>query len=77
MLISVTSIPTPTRHPPQINILVSQYIIPATAGLDIPSLICATFFPVSAIQPAMVCIKVAIASKNILQTEMNTFDCII
>ena len=42
------SIPTPTRHPPQISILISQYIIPAMTGLDIPSLICATFFPISA-----------------------------
>lgn len=29
------SIPAPTRQPPQTNILISQYIIPATTGLDI------------------------------------------
>ncbi len=45
--INATSIPAPTRHPPQTSILISQYIILATTGLDIPSLICATFFPVS------------------------------
>ena len=71
------SIPTPTRQPPQTNILISQYPIPATTGLDIPSLICATFFTVSTIQPAMVCIKVAIVSKNLPQSEINTFDRII
>ena len=71
------NIPAPTRHPPQINILISQYIIPAMTGLDIPLLICATFFPISAIQPAIVCVKVPIASKNIPQSETNTFDCII
>ena len=65
------NIPAPTRHPPQISILISQYIIPAMTGLDIPSLICATFFPVSTIQPAMVCIKVAIVSKNLPQSEME------
>ena len=75
--INATSIPAPTRHPPQINILISQYIIPSMTGLDISSLICATFFPVSTIQPAIVCIKVAIISKNLPQSEINTFDCII
>ena len=30
------SIPAPTRQPPQISILISQYIISATTGLDIP-----------------------------------------
>ena len=54
------SISAPTRQPPQINILISQYIILATTGLYIPLLICATFFPVSMIHPAMVCTKVAI-----------------
>lgn len=38
------NIPAPTRQPPQINILISQYTIPATTGLDIPLLICAMFF---------------------------------
>ena len=42
--INATSIPAPTKHPPQISILISQYTIPATTGLDIPLLICATFF---------------------------------
>ena len=65
--INATSIPAPTRHPPQISILISQYTIPATTGLDIPLLICAMFFPVSIIHPAMVCIKVAIVSKNTTQ----------
>ena len=71
------SIPAPTRHPPQTSILISQYTIPAMTGLDILSLICATFFPVSTIQPAMVCIKVAIVSKNLPQSEINSFDRII
>ena len=71
------SIPAPIRQPPQTNILISQYPIPATTGLDIPSLICATFFPVSTIQLAMVCIKVAIVSKNTTQSEINIFDRII
>ena len=75
--INATSIPAPTRHPPKISILISQYIIPAMTGLDISSLICATFFPVSTIQPAMVRIKVAIVSNNLPQSEMNTFDRII
>ena len=75
--INATSIPAPTRHPPQINILISQYIILSMTGLDIPLLICATFFPISAIQPAIVCVKVPIAPKNILQSEINTFDRII
>ena len=44
---NATSIPAPTIHPPQTSILISQYIIPAMTGLDIPSLICAMFFPVS------------------------------
>ena len=35
------------------------------------------FFPVSTTQPAIVCVKVPIASKNILQSEINTFDRII
>ena len=35
--------------------------------MDIPLLICAMFFPVSIIHPAMVCIKVAIVSKNTTQ----------
>ena len=65
--INATSIPAPTKHPPQISILISQYTIPATTGLDIPLLICAMFFPVSIIHPAMVCIKVAIVSKNTTQ----------
>ena len=75
--INATSIPAPTKHPPQISILISQYTIPATTGLDIPLLICATVFPIITTQPAMVCIKVAIVSKNSPQSEMNTFDCII
>ena len=70
-------IPAPTRHPPQTSILISQYIIPATTGLDIPLLICATFFPISTTLPATFCIKVPIASKYLPQSEMNTFDCII
>ena len=65
--INATSIPAPTRHPPQINILISQYIIPATTGLDIPLLICAMFFVAGIIHPAMVCTKVAIVSKNTTQ----------
>ena len=64
-------------HPPQTSILINQYIISATTGLDIPLLICATVFPIITTQPAMVCIKVAIVSKNSPQSEMNTFDCII
>ena len=75
--INTTSIPAPTRHPPQINILISQYIISAMTGLDIPLLTCATFFPTSIVNPAMFCIKVAIVSKNTIQSEMNTFDRII
>ena len=75
--INATSIPAPTKHPPQISILISQYTIPATTGLDIPLLICAMFFPVSIIHPAMVCIKVAIVSKNTTQSEINIFDRII
>ena len=71
------NIPAPTRQPPQINILISQYIIPATTGLDIPLLICAMFFPVSTTQPAIVCVKVTIVSKNLPQSEINTFDRII
>ncbi len=71
------SIPAPTRHPPQISILISQYIIPATTGLDIPLLICAMFFAAGIIHPAMICTKVAIISKNTTQSEMNTFDRII
>ena len=71
------SIPAPTSHPPQTSILINQYIISATTGLDIPLLICATVFPIITTQPAMVCIKVAIVSKNSPQSEMNTFDCII
>jgi len=75
--INATSIPAPTRHPPQINILISQYIILSMTGLDIPLLICATFFPISAIQPAIVCVKVSIVSKNTTQSEINIFDRII
>ena len=71
------SIPTPTRHPPEISILIIQYIIPATTGLDIPLLICAMFFPFSIVNPAMFCIKVAIVSKNTTQSEINIFDRII
>ena len=71
------NIPAPTRQPPQINILISQYTIPATTGLDIPLLICAMFFAAGIIPPAMVCTKVAIVSKNTIQSEMNTFDRII
>jgi hypothetical protein len=71
------SIPTPTRHPPEISILIIQYIIPATTGLDIPLLTCATFFPASIVNPAMFCIKVAIVSKNTTQSEINIFDRII
>ena len=71
------SIPAPTRQPPQISILISQYIILEMTGLDIPLLICATFFPVSIIHPAMFCMKVTIVSMNTTQSEMNTFDCII
>ena len=74
---NATSIPTPTIHPPQTSILISQYIIPAMTGLDIPSLICAMFFPVSTTQPAMVCVKVSIVSKNTTQSEINIFDRII
>ena len=37
----------------------------------------AMFFPVSIIHPAMVCIKVAIVSKNTTQSEINIFDRII
>ena len=61
------NIPAPTRQPPQINILISQYTIPATTGLDIPLLICAMFFVADIIHPAMVCTKVAIVSKNTTQ----------
>ena len=61
------SIPTPTRHPPEISILIIQYIIPATTGLDIPLLICAMLFVADIIHPAMVCTKVAIVSKNTTQ----------
>lgn len=75
--INATSIPAPTRHPPQINILISQYIIPAMTGLDIPLLICAMFFVAGIIHPAMVCTKVAIVSKNTTQSEKNIFDRII
>ena len=63
------NIPAPTRQPPQINILISQYTIPATTGLDIPLLICAMFFAAGIIPPAMVCTKVAIVSKNTIQSE--------
>ena len=72
--INATSIPAPTKHPPQISILISQYIIPATTGLDIPLLICAMFFVADIIHPAMVCTKVAIVSKNTTQSEINIFD---
>ena len=65
--INATSIPTPTRYPPQINILISQYILLAMTGLDIPLLICAMFFVADIIHPAMVCTKVAIVSKNTTQ----------
>ena len=65
--INATSIPAPTKHPPQISILISQYTIPATTGLDIPLLICAMFFVADIIHPAMVCTKVAIVSKNTTQ----------
>ena len=75
--INATSIPAPTKHPPQISILISQYTIPATTGLDIPLLICAMFFAAGIIPPAMVCTKEAIVSKNTIQSEMNTFDRII
>ena len=61
------NIPAPARQPPQINILISQYTIPATTGLDIPLLICAMFFVAGIIHPAMVCTKVAIVSKNTTQ----------
>ena len=61
------SIPAPTRQPPQTNILISQYTIPATTGLDIPLLICAMFFVADIIHSAMVCTKVAIVSKNTTQ----------
>ena len=71
------NIPAPTRQPPQINILISQYTIPETTGLDIPLLICAMFFVAGIIHPAMVCIKVAIVSKNTTQSEINIFDRII
>ena len=56
--INATSIPAPTKHPPQISILISQYTIPATTGLDIPLLICAMFFPVSIIVSMVVLIFV-------------------
>ena len=65
--INAKNIPAPTRHPPQISILISQYTIPATTGLDIPLLICAMFFVADIIHPAMVCTKVAIVSKNTTQ----------
>ena len=52
-------------------------VIPAMTGLDIPSLICAMFFPVSTTQPAMVCVKVSIVSKNTTQSEINIFNRII
>ena len=65
--INATSIPAPTKHPPQISILISQYTIPATTGLDIPLLICAMFFVADIIHSAMVCTKVAIVSKNTTQ----------
>ena len=75
--INATSIPAPIRHPPQTSILISQYIIPATTELDITLLICAMFFPVSTTQPAMVCVKVTIVSKNATQSEINISDRII
>ncbi len=75
--VNAKSISAPTRQPPQINNLISQYIIPVMTGLDIPLLICATFFPVSIIHPAMLCIKVAIVSKNTTQSEIKIFDSII
>ena len=65
--INAKNIPAPARQPPQINILISQYTIPATTGLDIPLLICAMFFVADIIHPAMVCTKVAIVSKNTTQ----------
>ena len=71
------SIPAPTRHPLQTSILISQYTIPAITGLDIPLLICASFFPVSITQPAIICIEAAIVSKNITQSDKNILDRII
>ena len=65
--INAKNIPAPARQPPQINILISQYTISATTGLDIPLLICAMFFVADIIHPAMVCTKVAIVSKNTTQ----------
>lgn len=65
--INAKNIPALARQPPQINILISQYTIPATTGLDIPLLICAMFFVADIIHPAMVCTKVAIVSKNTTQ----------
>lgn len=55
--ITAASITAIARHPPQMIVLISQYTIPAMIGLDNPLLICATFFPVSTTQPAMVCVK--------------------
>ena len=75
--ITTDSIPATARHPPQISILIIQYTTPAMTRLDNPLLICADSFPVCIIQPAMVCVNVAIASKNTTQSEMNAFDCII
>jgi len=75
--ITTDSIPATAKHPPQISILIIQYTTPAMTRLDNPLLICATFFPVSIIHPAMLCIKVAIVSKNTTQSEIKIFDSII
>ena len=69
--ITTDSIPATARHPPQISILIIQYTTPAMTRLDNPLLICAASFPVCIIQPAMVCVNVAIASKNTTQSEIN------
>lgn len=66
--ITTDSIPATARHPPQISILIIQYTTPAMTRLDNPLLICAASFPVCIIQPAMVCVNVAIASKNTTQS---------
>ena len=67
------NIPATARHPPQISILIIQYTTPAMTRLDNPLLICAASFPICIIKPAMVCVNVAIASKNVLQSVRNSF----
>ena len=69
--ITTDSIPATARHPPQISILIIQYTTPAMTRLDNPLLICAASFPVCIIQPAMVCVNVAIASKNTISAKTS------